>query len=405
MESGIKLCERSLCTGCMSCRQSCAHNAIDITTIDDFDYPFINNQVCVQCGRCISACPIINKKKEGIKHKDSNICFAAWHKNDTIRKNSSSGGVFSAFCSYIFSKGGVVFGAAWDDMKLKHIGVQDDKDLRKIRRSKYVQSDTSVSYIEVKKSLSIGKTVLFSGTPCQIAGLYAFLNYKNYPDLFTIDVICQGVPSPHLFNQYIKEIEGKYKKNVIDVNFRNKKRGWRTSSKMLEVFFSKGKHRINKFLFLHNNSYYRAFYKEYFMRPSCYDCSFKNSTRGYYSDITIGDFWRIGNTIPFYDKDKEKGVSVILVNTEKGQCLFDNCKSIIEYRNRTWEEFATNGGIYCSKCPTTNNEARIFLKNHSWEQTQKKYFPLSIKETIKDLSMIILGEKYYNIIKQWKKRN
>ena len=150
MESGIKLCERSLCTGCMSCRQSCAHNAIDITTIDDFDYPLINNQVCVQCGRCILACPIINKKKEGTKHKDSNICFAAWHKNDTIRKNSSSGGVFSAFCSYIFSKGGVVFGAAWDDMKLKHIGIQDVKDLRKIRRSKYVQSDTSVSYIEVK---------------------------------------------------------------------------------------------------------------------------------------------------------------------------------------------------------------------------------------------------------------
>ena len=375
----IELCAKDLCTGCMACKQICNLNAIQSRYINGFLYPVINPEKCVECGRCASVCPILNKMQiVGLSHTVEETCLAVWNKKDDVRMKSSSGGVFSAIAEKVLNDGGVVFGAAWNkDLTLVHEGIEDINNLDRLRRSKYVQSDTNDTFLSVKRFLQEGKRVLYCGTPCQIAGLRYYLGNKDYDKLLCLDVLCQGVPSPVLFRKYIEEIEGEIGMEVDDCVFRTKEYGWRNGLYCLALHGRRGnKHHLLKFFF-ERNAFYRSFFKEYFMRQSCYNCVFKNDRRGYFSDITIADFWRIGNKVPFSAPHYERGISAVVVNTTKGDSFLNSCSDSLEIVERSFGEFATNGGLRCSSKPENNDEALVYLQNHTWKETQKRYFPVT----------------------------
>ena len=312
--------------------------------------------------------------------------------------NSSSGGAFTAFAEKILGEGGAVFGAAWDnDLNLSHRYIEQISLLDELRRSKYVQSDVRNTYNEVVELLKKGRKVLYCGTPCQIAGLTSFLGYKNYDNLIKIDVICQGVPSNKLFKKYIKEIESNEKIQILDVNFRSKLRGWRCGLLLLLLRVKKWKGIMDEKRILSKNEYYRSFIKGYFMRESCYDCQFKLNHKGYFSDLSIADFWQIGKRFPIDKEGYEKGISAIIVNTNQGEIFFDECKDKLHVLSRRWEEFCVNGGLRSSAKPADNDKAMEFLLNHTWKETYKKFFPYSIKEKMAILISLGLGQK--NIIK------
>lgn len=393
----VNLCAKELCTGCLACSQICSINAITPQFIDGFLYPLIDPEKCIGCGLCVSSCPVINKAQiKGHSHKEEESCLAAWNKNVDVRMSSSSGGVFSAFAEKILNDGGVVFGAAWnEELTLVHEGIEDISQLDRLRRSKYVQSDTNSTFRKVKEYLKEGRRVLYCGTPCQIAGLIYFLRHKDYDNLLCVDVLCQGVPSPVLFKKYIEEIESGTGVKVNDCIFRTKDYGWRSGLLMLLLRGRKyDRQRSLRFLF-EKNAFYRSFFKEYFMRQSCYDCVFKNNKQGYYSDLTIADFWRIGNKIPFNAPHYEKGISAVVVNTDKGQSFISRCSEDLETVERTFGEFETNGGLRCSLKPKNNDEAFEYLLSHTWKETQQVYFPVTWRDKKNTLKSIV-SEKYIN---------
>ena len=397
----IQLCKHEHCTGCMACKQICSQNAIGCINIDGFTYPQINTEKCVECGLCMKTCPVLNISGcKGNTHEQETSCLAVYNKVDELRMKSSSGGSFSTMAEKILSEGGIVYGAAWNNqMNLIHCCADNVHDLDKLRRSKYVQSDTRNTYNEVRAYLKEGRKVLYSGTPCQIAGLHSFLLGKKYDNLILVDVLCQGVPSPWSFKKYIKEMEDKMNSKIVDCNFRTKEYGWRCGLLLLLRDKQSGKMKVKK-LINKSNSFYRAFIREYFMRPSCYDCPFKNNNQGYYGDITIADFWRIGNKTPFNEKNVEKGVSALIINTEKGNSFFNACKSPFVVIERTWQEFSTNGGLRCSHKPKNNDEAFEYLKNHSWEETQAKFFPVTFTERVKVILKMLITERMIRQIKK-----
>ncbi|WP_298767859.1 Coenzyme F420 hydrogenase/dehydrogenase, beta subunit C-terminal domain [uncultured Fibrobacter sp.] len=389
----IHLCDQSLCTGCMACRQICKVGAISTKKIGGFLYPDINKGVCKACGLCMNVCPVLNLKgQKGVCHKNTQTCLAAWNKSVDVRMKSSSGGVFSALAEQVLLKGGVVFGAAWDsNMVLKHKAVERLEDLESIRRSKYVQSDVGETFNQVLQYLKTGRAVLYCGVHCQIAGLRSFIG-KDFDNLYLVDVLCQGVPSPAMFRSYLDEIEQEFASRVVDCNFRHKDKGWRCGLS-LNMTLENGK---NVRRILDRNEYYNAFFNEFFLRDSCYKCKFKVDSLGYSSDITLGDFWRIGNKIPLpkeVEKNYTRGISAVVVNTEKGRLLLERCVGKIETLERSWNEFSTNGGLYSSKKNADDAVAKNYLECHGWHATQQKFFPLTRKRKIKNLLMLICGEK------------
>lgn len=397
----INLCSHEQCTGCMACVQVCTRSAISKQIEKGFYYPAIDEEKCVKCGLCMKVCPVLNLSgSKGNCHVNEKTCYAAYSLDENVRMNSSSGGVFSVLAQKVLSDGGFVYGAAWDEnMNLRHICINNVVDLDKIRRSKYVQSDTLNTFVEVREHLRNGEKVLFCGTPCQIAGLNNFLLGKNCENLLLVDILCQGVPSPILFQKYIKEVENEENFKIKDCNFRPKKYGWRCGLLMIVCGVRKGEYRTLK-LYSTDNAYYRAFMFKYFHRPSCYNCIFKNSNRGYYSDVTIADFWRIGTNIPLNVSGTEKGISALIVNTEKGKSYVNDISNEMLMIERSYQEFSTNGGLRSIRIPQNNDEVFFFLQTHSWRETQDKYFPVSVSERIKTCLKIYLGDRTINTIKR-----
>lgn len=244
VDKEIRLVDHASCTGCMACRQKCKRNAISVIYEKGFAFPYINQEMCVGCGRCVQACPVLNVRNvPGNTHEKESVCLAAWNKDAGVRMKSSSGGAFSAMAEKVLAQKGVVFGAAWDErMNLRHKYVGDVAELDSLRRSKYVQSDTLDTFNEVRDFLKEGRAVLYCGTPCQIAGLTSFLDYKDYSNLVKVDVVCQGVPSGLMLKKYISEIERKHGVKVLDANFRSKTYGWRCGLLLL-LLVQKGNRR------------------------------------------------------------------------------------------------------------------------------------------------------------------
>lgn len=306
------------CTGCSACYNICPHNAITISSnMEGFLMPDIDYNKCVECRLCEKACPIVNQIN--LKYPEAEDAYAFWD-NET-RTKSSSGGAFSAIARWVIDNGGVVFGAAWtkDGFHCQHKMCTNADELADLRGSKYLQSDIQKTFCAAREALRNGNYVLFTGTPCQIAGLRSFL-IKPYDRLITVDIVCHGVPSNTLFFNYIKKLITEYPKyrNASGFHFRNLQ-GWGISPSLK---ISKKREVLTGI----PNIYMGAFEKAAIFRESCYDCRFNGISRT--GDITIADFWGIGlQGIPFH-KDVTKGVSLVLINTDKGKEIFkslDNC--------------------------------------------------------------------------------
>ena len=305
--------EKSDCCGCHACYNACPKNCITMDTDNEgFWYPNINTEECIHCNMCQKVCPAVNKSI--IENEPTS--YIGYNSNQDVRRNSSSGGMFTPIAESIIANGGVVFGAAFNDVfEIEHIKVETIEELSKLRGSKYVQSKIGDTYKQTKDLLTAGKKVLFTGTPCQIEGLYSYLGKDINDNLFTQDIICHGVPSPNVWIEYLK-----YRANgadIKDVSFRDKKYGWHYFSMKIDTDKKKYTKRLDEDLFI------KLFLDNTILRPSCYACKYKKEVR--ISDFTLADCWR-PNTVKSQLKDDDKGLSMIFVNTEKGKKLFEEIK-------------------------------------------------------------------------------
>lgn len=303
----ILLADKKSCTGCAACVQSCSHSAIVMIQDDEgFLFPKIDATKCIECGLCEQLCPELHP----IDRLDysNQEAYAFISKQD--RKKSSSGGAFSVFARWIIAQGGVVYGASMNEQfQVRHIGISTCDDLDKLRGSKYVQSDIVDAYKQVFRHVKNGRKVLFTGTGCQVAGLYAFLRGKRYEGLlYTLDLVCHGTPSQRTFDSYI----GKLRKKVVhkgedikEFHFR-KLDSW---SIVPTVQLSEKKEHI---LTLSENSYMDAFFKGIIFRESCFHCQYCNTWR--IGTFTIADFWGIGRHGIKFKKNVSCGVSLVIDN-------------------------------------------------------------------------------------------
>lgn len=247
--------------------------------------------------------------------------FACYAKNENIRKCSSSGGIFYLLAEIILESGGIVVGAGYDEyFTVKHFFIEDKKEMFNILGSKYVSSELGETFGHIKEYLNENRKILFCGTPCQVAGLKSYLG-KEYGNLLAIDFICHGVPSPMVWKEYLTEIS--QAKIPIAINFRDKTTGWNNYS--LKINFS------NKSIYSmprHQDLYMQAFLKDITLRPSCYNCKFKKLMK--HSDITLGDMWCADRVLP--DMFDDRGLSMIWINTEKGNSIFEEIKHRINYK-------------------------------------------------------------------------
>ena len=302
------------CAICGACINACPVDAISLDKVHlDFRYPQIKEDICIHCNRCEKACPILGNK--GKPDEGYPVAFAAKSENDSMRMRSSSGGVFYELADQMLRDGGYVCGAVFDDeFHVKHILSNAKEDILRMMGSKYAQSDVGYCYREVKDVLEKGCKVLFSGCPCQVAGLRTFLG-KEYPNLLLVELICHGIPSDHMLQTYIGMQERKYGARLTRMEFRNKKKGWHRSSVRMEF----ENHRIYSIPYT-ADAYTIGFLRNITLKSSCYDCHFRNFVAG--SDITLGDFWGAEVELP---EDDNKGISAILVNSGKGMDIIDRC--------------------------------------------------------------------------------
>ena len=401
-----KLCSQSVCTGCFACKQVCAKDAIHLTEVKGFLYPEIDSTLCVDCGLCTKACPVLNPKpaSETLSNNNS-VSYAIWNMNVADRMNSSSGGVFSALADKTLREGGVVYGAAWDEnMQLRHIGIEDASKLDSLRRSKYVQSNTDGVYKDVKTQLKAGRKVLFCGTPCQVAGLLSFLGNKDYPNLITSGVVCHGVPSQKSFDNFIHAIEEEKKIKIFDCNFRSKEYGWRTGLNLL----LHGKNDKGNVLRVSQigvkNVFSRSFLKQYFLRDSCYNCPFKGGENGCHADIMLSDAWSLWTKVSLKEVDFSKGISSVVTFTDKGREALNQCTEELVIMERPYSEYASNSGLRNARKPENNDAAFEYLKTHSWRETQTNFFPMRMADYFSDYTRTWFGENNYILIKKIAKK-
>ena len=304
------LASHSVCTGCTACASGCPKDAIRMERDrEGFSYPVIDPEKCVRCGHCTAICPILHTREQ----KALPAAFAAWNRDDKVRKDSTSGGVFTALAEYVLESGGVVYGAAMDGKQhLRHIACFRKEDLWRLRGAKYVQSDLGDIYREVKEKLR-SRLVLFSGTPCQVDGLYRYLGSRP-ENLITCDLVCHGVPSPGVWEDMAHSIEQRKGKGLQAVRFRNKVTNWKNSH--FTTVYDDGTVDTAP---LFATEYGRAFGRALFLRPSCHSCAYTNLNRP--GDFTLGDFWGLkDDELP---EEQEKGINLLLVNTAHGSHIFD----------------------------------------------------------------------------------
>lgn len=295
------------CTGCRACEKVCASKAISMTKNEEgFLYPQIHEEICVDCGKCRRVCPGII----GVEYRQPMKEYAAVHKEKEVLMESSSGGVFTALADMIFEQGGVVAGCIWDkEFYAKQVLVSDRKELSQCRGSKYVQSDTGDTFPQVKKMLQQGVVVLYTGTPCQIAGLKNYLG-QDYENLLTADFICHGVPSPELFVQNILWLEKRKGSRILEYRFRSKIGSYQLG--LYYYYYHVGAEKAESGSAV-LDPYYFSFLNAKTYRESCYQCYYAQEKR--ISDFTFGDYWSVEKFHPEIKSDR--GASILLFNTEK----------------------------------------------------------------------------------------
>ncbi len=283
---------------------------------EGFLHPVVDSESCIDCGLCSKTCPVLNLPavpKTGTK------AYAAIFSDESARMKSTSGGVFTALARWVFARNGIVFGAAYaDDFSVYHCAVSNEEELQKLRTAKYAQSRLGVTFCQAEAYLQEGRIVLFSGTPCQIAGLQAYLK-KPYKNLILVDVICHGVPSPKVWQHYIgyRKQQDAPESEIKAINLRSKETGWPVYSIRFEyedgTVYS-AKNNADPFL--------RGFVGDYYLRSSCCECEFKGISRS--SDFTLADYWGVWSQLPEYNDGK--GTSLVLIHSECAQKIWNDIR-------------------------------------------------------------------------------
>lgn len=349
METNI--CPTTQCTGCGACSHVCPASCIDmVSDSEGFYYPRVDHDECSGCGLCRSTCPSL--VPEVCVAGDKSEVYACWHRDDSIRLESASGGVFSALAHVVLGSGGVVVGAAFDScMRVRHVIVGADDELGRLRNSKYVQSDITEIYTQVKSLLHRGRKVLFTGTPCQVAGLRAGIG-MNDKNLIMCDLLCHGVSSPEVFREYVAHLETRFGARLIGLNFRHKREGWALPSTVAS--FDDGRRPVLRDI---DDSFMYSFSNNITLRPVCYRCMYRSTRR--VGDISLGDFWGIGQTVPF-GHDTRKGVSLVLVNSQSGFGLFEQTLGELGSQQRSMDEATRNSGALGGYWPDPATRERFF---------------------------------------------
>lgn len=373
MES-VKNNKKEDCCGCTACFSVCPTKAITMKKDEEgFLYPKVDENKCISCGKCKNICPLLKKNNfsEPLKY------LAVKNKDCESRLSSSSGGMFSILVEYIKEKNGIVYGAIFDEDFVVYHKRSDPNidDWEKIKGSKYVQSDLKNTFSEVKQDLMNGKVVLYTGTPCSISGLKKYLQNINTQNLITCDIVCHGVPSPKVWNDYLKYVSKKYNTQIGNIQFRNKEKvGWHNST---ITVYDKNNNIILKEK--HNENYYSLMYfNNYILRLSCHECKYSNFNRP--GDITLGDYWGIEKKYSNFDDDK--GVSLVLVNTEKGLDIWNLMKEKVEYIEIKQDEC-----IQPNLCSPS-------VKNSNREKFWKAYNKLGFVYTGKRFRIIKSGKMF-----------
>ena len=368
----INITDKKDCCGCNACVQHCPKQCITMHADNEgFLYPIVDTKACIDCGLCEKVCPVINQAPPQKPLK----VFAAYNKDEKIREQSSSGGIFTLLAEETIKKGGVVFGVKFNKDWMPEFGYAETVEgIAPFRGSKYVQAIVGNAYKQAEEFLKAGREVLFSGTPCQIAGLKRYLR-KEYNNLLTVDIICHGAPSPKVWEMYLKDTCSKllkdtpdekiqsvsptgetYKSCIEAISFRSKITGWKKYSFLLKLNFSTcdGKNTVVFTEPLGKNNFMHAFLSDTILRPSCYTCPAKQGKS--HSDITIADFWGINIADPAFDDDK--GCGAIFINTAKGEALYPISQTI--YKEKSFNEVITYNSAHNKSCKPHPNRKKFF---------------------------------------------
>lgn len=383
----INIKSKEDCCGCSACAQRCPKQCIKMLEDEEgFLYPKVDETKCINCHLCEKVCSVANQAESRMPI-DS---YAAYNMDDGVRKDSSSGGIFTLLAEKVIAEGGVVFGATWNEKwQVVHTYTETKEGIAQFRGSKYIQSIIGETYKQAETFLKSGRKVLYSGTPCQIAGLRLFLR-KEYDNLLTIDFICHGVPSPGVFRWYLQEEITNYaarkgRKNTVSflpihsipegdilmpeglsikgIRFRDKCSGWKKFSFVLLLAEASAEGKQNSVSLsytLEQNSFLKGFLNDLYLRPSCHKCPAKSLKSG--SDITIADYWGYKDTPNITDTDE--GISAVLINTVKGQTVFD-CLSLMKEKTKYDLIERTNGAI--------NHSASNFYRGLFYKKSRQSF--------------------------------
>ena len=380
----------TICSGCRSCEQICPKNAISMVYDQEGFLQFkINKNLCINCGLCQKRCPQENYNR---LKQNPNKVYAAQVVDASVLLNSTSGGIFWCLAENIISKGGVVYGCAFEkDFSVSQIRITNMHELSRLQGSKYVQSDTGDSFTMVKNDLADGKYVLYSGTPCQIAGLKLFLGNMN-EKLLLMDILCHGVPSPLLFKKYIEWIQLRYNRKLKTYQFRFKKNGY-GGRYLLRLDFGEKV----KCLPIMLDPYGDAFLKGRTLREACYSCKFATIER--VGDISLGDYWK--PEVLNCDFDVSKGVSMVLINSDKAVEIWNQIARKIVYKETTIEQaVSVNDGL--KKAVQRPSDRGSLLKEYNSLDYFNKQLAVGIKLKLRISNMlpIALKEKIKRCIKR-----
>lgn len=385
-----EIIQKDNCCGCSACYNVCPASAISMDTDrEGFLYPVIN-QNCIDCKKCILVCPANNSNLETPKKQYG---FVVQNKNETVLKESTSGGAFTAIAEYVIENDGIVFGAAYNrNLIVKHVGVDTIEELGKFRNSKYVQSEIGKSFCQAKVELDKGRIVCFSGTPCQIEGLKSFLG-KEYPKLITVDVVCRAVPSPLVYQKYIEYKQNVLQEKIKNIRFRDKFFGYEYSTLAIlgeneKILYRNG---------IDTDEYLRAFFSNICDRPSCYNCKFKKRYR--VSDFTLWDCFE-GN---YSSLDTAKGITKMLIHNEKGYNFFLEFNNKIKYQAVESDMLVKETKEMFQSIPINAKRKDFFrdANSISSEELFKKYFPITFVVRF-EKTMRLIGIRFgvYKIIRK-----
>lgn len=368
----INITDKHNCCGCGACVQKCPKTCISLQEDNEgFLYPQVDTVTCIDCGLCEKVCPILNTFE---KRKPAGAIAAINH-DEEIRKNSSSGGIFTMLAEKVINEGGVVFGARFNKEWEVCLDYTDSiEGLAAFRGSKYVQAKVGDIYKQCEIFLKEGRKVLFSGTPCQISGLHHYLR-KEYDNLLTIDFACHGVPSPKVWKNYVKSLQKAM--SLEQVNMRNKSAGWREFN--FQIKYSSDSKCYELTSPIYDNDYMKAFLCDLILRPSCHDCKVKGFSSN--SDITIADYWGIWNIAP--EMNDDKGTSLVFIHNERGQSYFPQ-DGLVCKTTDSIQAIAYNSAIIKSSAPHKNREAFFAeLDNEDIVQLIRRHTKLPFKSRVK----------------------